>query len=146
MIWYIMSSQTHEVLSAERLGKIKLFGLNNKSLVISSIDKSLIILYFSTNCQFCTDEINSISQNIDELQKVKIVLVSSEPLENIVQFATNFDTTNLTFLQDKKGELRELLRVKNYPSIYVFSKEKELIKQYKGLVPINKLIAEISNE
>lgn len=146
MIIYVVDRYEDRNIDNKHIFSSELVDLCEDRYDLLNIYKPALLIYFSTSCQFCMDEINSISQNIGELQKVKIVLVSSEPLENIVQFAANFDTTNLTFLQDRQGELKKILRVKNYPSIFVFSKEKDLIKQYKGSVPINKIIAEIPNE
>ncbi|MCK5538321.1 MAG: redoxin domain-containing protein, partial [Bacteroidales bacterium] len=126
--------------------QIELIDLKGNSAVIFHSNKTIIVLYFKTNCQFCVDEISSIAENIEKINKTKLFLVSSENQDRITKFASYFKIDKHYFFSDKTGELKNELNVKSCPSIFIFSKEKELIKQFKGVVPIEKIVAEIPNE
>jgi len=146
MLWYIANNQKPKNIEMNKLDEIIVLGLDSTSSNLFSTCNPCIILYFNTECGFCSDEIYKIYENIDRFENFDILIISSEPLVKITDFSSNFDTARLHFFSDNTGKLKKELNVKSYPSIFIFSKDIELIKQYKGFVPIEKLISDFANE
>ena len=146
MLWHIVENKSIQEVEIEKLTQIELIDLKGNSAVIFHSNKTIIVLYFKTNCQFCLDEINSIAENIETFSNIELFLVSSESQERIAEFASNFEIDKQYFFHDKTGNLKQELNVKSYPAIFIFSKEKELITQFKGAVPIVNIISGIPNE
>lgn len=146
MLWHIIDNKKSHEVEIEKLTHIELINQNDNSSTIFHSDKPVIVLYFKTSCQYCIDEINEISENIEKFNQVELILVSSEPQEKITEFASDFETDKLSFFYDKTGKFKNEFNVKSYPAIFIFSKNKKLIKQFKGAVPVDKIYSKIPNE
>jgi len=146
MLWYIAKHAEKQHIEISQITHIELINLNSNMSSVFQSNKPVIVLYFNTSCQHCIDEINAIAGGIEEFNKVKLFLVSSESQDRITEFVSNFEIDKQCFFRDKTGELKHELNVKSYPSIFIFSKEKKLIKQFKGAVSIEKIISELPNE
>ena len=146
MLFYIWKNEKYKNINVDELSQIKIISLKNGNSNLMSLKKSSLIIYFSLNCEYCINEINSISLNVKNFNNVDILLVSSDSYENIVNFSTKFNNRKLNFIYDYSGEVKNILGVKNYPSIYIFSRNMKLVKFFKGETPINKILSEIPNE
>jgi peroxiredoxin len=146
MLIYIANNHRYKHINIDKLMKIELTDQLGNSSTIFQSEKTVIVLYFKTSCQHCIDEINAIAGSIEEFNKVELFLVSSESQDRITEFVSNFEIDKQCFFRDKTGELKHELNVKSYPSIFIFSKEKKLIKQFKGAVSIEKIISELPYE
>ncbi len=145
MLWYIISCKENKNIDIKKLSSIEIADLQGNVFRFVNSDKQTIVVYFKTDCPFCHDEISALSQNIDIFKDVSVFFISSDHKKDIAEFITNFNTSKLTFLYDKNEDVKEVLHVKKYPSIFVFSKDK-LIKRFRGAVPVNEIISEMSNE
>lgn len=71
--------------NTQSLPDFELLTLDNKKFTQSDIDENqpLVFVYFNSECDYCEYEAESIYNNLDALQKIQFLFVSTEPLEII---------------------------------------------------------------
>jgi len=95
--------------------------------------KTIVFLYFNSECDFCQYEAESISNHIDEFNEIQLVFISIEPIEKIKEFSEKYNLhkhINIIFLQDVDGSFSEKFNVTSIPLAY--DKHQNLIKTHKG--------------
>ena len=61
MLFYIWKNEKYKNINVDELSQIKIISLKNGNSNLMSLKKSSLIIYFSLNCEYCINEINSIS-------------------------------------------------------------------------------------
>ncbi|MNK03687.1 hypothetical protein D3C87_215370 [compost metagenome] len=92
--------------------------------------KSLIILFDAT-CEHCQHVASNLSKRSKELTDVNLYLVSQDEFRSINYFMDNFGKPlkamkNVTVLQDRDYIFIPLFHPKQYPSLYLYGKDKNL--------------------
>lgn len=92
--------------------------------------KSFIMLFDAT-CEHCQKVIASISKRSKELEGANFYLVSQDEYRSINYFMDNFGKAlktmkNVTVLQDRNHIFIPLFHPKQYPSMYLYGKDKKL--------------------
>ncbi|MCG8411375.1 MAG: redoxin domain-containing protein [Bacteroidales bacterium] len=149
-----LSYMTWAIVNAGKIPKVNLNEINQDNMVILTGElsnafqenKSNVVVYFKTDCQYCSYEIKSISDNLEKFSQSNIIFVSTESEEKILEFSEQFNSQVLNFIQDSKSQFKKKLRVKNYPSIFIFSAQNKLEKRFNGAMPIDTLISYVNNE
>lgn len=97
-----------------------------------SKDKKTLLMFFDATCGHCQKAATIISKRNKELSHINILLVTQDEQRSIDYFMTNFGKLlpalkNVTILQDKDHVFIPLFHPKQYPSLYLFGKDKKLI-------------------
>jgi peroxiredoxin len=97
---------------------------------IAKGSKSLIMLFDAT-CEHCQKVVANISKRSTELSAVNLYLVSQDEFRSINYFMDNFGKPlktmkNVTVLQDRDHVFIALFHPKQYPSLYLYGKDKKL--------------------
>lgn len=92
--------------------------------------KSLIMLFDAT-CEHCQKVASNFSKRSKELAQVNLYLVSQDEFRSINYFMDNFakpmkTMKNVTVLQDRDHVFLPLFHPKQYPSLYLYGKDKHL--------------------
>lgn len=92
--------------------------------------KSLIMLFDAT-CEHCQKVAGNISKRSKELNDINVFLVSQDETRSINYFMDNFGKPlktmkNVTVLQDRDHVFISLFYPKQYPSLYLYGKDKKL--------------------
>ncbi len=114
----------------------------------SFIDKTdKLLIFIKSDCPFCAKKADDIINSINNLNSVEIVFISSEHPDSILQFSLNHYSDKLTYLCDESNLFSKELKVKKYPTIFIYSgKSQKIIKQFIGAVPLEQILQELSNE
>lgn len=92
--------------------------------------KSMIILFDAT-CDHCQKVAANLSKRSAELKNVNLYLVTQDEIRSINYFMDNFGKSlktmkNVMVLQDRDHIFIPLFHPKQYPSLYLYGKDKKL--------------------
>lgn len=97
--------------------------------------KPLVLIYFNSECDHCQREVLEIRENIGLFSSSSVVLMSSQPLNEIESFSSGSglqEYTNVRFGQIEPEVLGENFGTLTLPQIFVFSSEGKLITLFSG--------------
>lgn len=127
--------------SFETLDK-QLFTKNNLAK-----DKATVFIYFNSHCDYCQHEATTIQEHIKEITNTQLIFVSDEDPSEIREFAKKHKLNtydHINFLSDPRGSFTTLFDAQSVPYLLIYNKEKQLLKQHKGQIKVEKLLAILS--
>lgn len=130
--------------------KYQISNINNFYKIDTKIqqnDKPSIFIAFGIDCDHCQYEAKSINERQKDLENTNIVLFTSanDSLTNVFSHTYGLDTIkNVQVISDKNDEMRQLFDVKTIPSIFIYNKDGQLVKQYKGETKIDAILKAIA--
>ncbi len=96
---------------------------------------STVFIYFSSECDFCQYEAQSIKNSIEDFKNVQLIFVSSEPVNKIRQFVDQHELNNyqnIIFLHDHLSVFSNQFKARSIPYVLVYNENQRLIKAHKG--------------
>lgn len=108
-----------------------------------------LFIYFNTECEFCNEETQMISENIEKFNDFQLVFISFEKPELIRLFATKYKLNtyaNINFLSDTKVSFASTFDVKSLPCLVLYDKNLRLIEKIKGQTKAETLIKKLNKE
>lgn len=108
--------------------------------------RTAIFVYFSSDCDFCQHETQSIWEHITELQETTVLFISREPISTIKEFAKKYnlaDFENVHFLYDEKDTFYLQFDANSIPYMLVYNTNRELILRNKGQLNIKTVLKKI---
>lgn len=149
--WMIMSSVNSMVKKKEiavAIGEVPKFILLNtdsSSVPVNSgnTGNPLVIIYFNSGCDYCSEEAQAISDNIELFDEIELLFLSLEPLKDIRDFAKNKGLRNhdhVSFGQIDDATANDVLGITSAPQFFIYNAAGKLTKQFKGSTKIEALI------
>ena len=128
-----------------RLPDLTITTIDYSNIKVNSIvcGKPLIIIAFNTMCDICQHEITDILNNIKRFDKVKIVMISSEPMDSIINFQKKYELNKYDKIllgQVNDVYANQKLGIDIIPQIFIYSSDKILIKVYKGETKLDAIL------
>lgn len=96
--------------------------------------KPTLIIYFSPDCGHCQSETETVISNIRKLNNLQIVMITSRPFEDMVNFEQHyrlFKFPNIIVGQDPNYYVTRFFDVKFTPFSALYNKKGKLIKAYE---------------
>lgn len=148
MLNEIVKKLNHKKLITEQIQSIPHFSfintLNHNVYSNDSIEihKACLIVSYNSECDHCQYEAEQISKHIEKFKNYQIIMVSFEPLENIIAFREKYNLNHpfITFLQDPKYQFDNVFGNSPIPTSFIYNKNKKLVKQFKGEVKVEALL------
>ena len=106
--------------------------------------KNTLIIIFSPDCHHCVDATKDMLANAALFKSTQILMVSSMPYQDIKNFYVEYEIAqqhNIIMGWDAGYFLGTFYRITNYPSIFLYDKKGNLVKDFEGSTPF-KTIAE----
>lgn len=116
--------------------------LNGKPLSVEK-NKSVVVIYFHPDCDYCSLEMDYIRDNIDALRASEIVLISSADRDATLPFVTKKGVdkfSNVKIGLDSNDEFFRSFASRMIPSIFIYDKKGHLQKFYKGETSIETIL------
>jgi len=104
--------------------------------------KSIIVL-FNTDCDHCQREATAISEKSEAFKEYNLLFVAADSVQNIEAFSKNYqlaDKANVQFGQATYQDVFINFGSIPTPSIYIYSREKKLVKAFNGETPVEEII------
>lgn len=113
----------------------KIIQPNGKSYTQDSlpVNKPVIFMYFSPDCGHCQYQTKSMIDSIQFLQQATIVLVAYKKLEDIKEFANQYELNKFNHIvigRDPKYFIPSFFRVKFTPFIAIYNMQHEFVKAF----------------
>lgn len=102
-----------------------------------------ILIYFDSSCEHCRYELAEISRNKSSLDKVEVILISTENITTIKGVGTDFnihDAPHFHLAKVNRDDLFENYGSLSTPHIFVYGADRKLIKEFKGETKIEAIL------
>lgn len=107
---------------------------------------NIIFVFFSTTCHHCQDETRAMGENFADFSQATLYFISKEKKSDILAFMDEYgkvlkDKPNVQVLQDPRSEFVLKFNPTQYPSVYIYSPTRQLVKHFSGETPIEEITA-----
>ena len=106
-------------------------------------EKPTLLLYFSPDCGHCQLETEEVLSKMKELNDLQIVMVTSRPFEDMVNFAAHYKISRFPSIQigtDPSRLVTTFYEVKFTPFSALYNKTGQLVKAYDKGINFTELI------
>lgn len=108
--------------------------------------RNKVLVFFKSDCFFCEQMANTII-NSENIIDSEVLFISSEHPDSILLFSLNHYSDKLTYLCDETTLFSKELKVKKYPTIFVYNgKSQKLVNRFVGAVPMEQILEVLRNE
>lgn len=110
-------------------------------------DKPTMLIYFSSTCHLCQDELGAISKRIEDFEDYNLILTTVQPLDEMIGFVDDLgikDKPYVHFLLDAEMKVASYYQIRSVPSIYCYDTNKELVAEYVGITDLDLLLDHLS--
>ena len=108
-------------------------------------ERSILILYFP-DCDHCQRQAVEIESHLKAFENYHLWFISIAPYEDIEKFAKGYKLTghaNIHFVRTEMQDVINNFGTISAPSIYVFSKERKLVKAFNGETKIEEIVSHL---
>jgi thioredoxin-related protein len=126
----------------EVLANFPLFDLDSTRFYLKP-DRKTMLIYFDSECNYCEEEINDLSINIDSFKDLDIVLMSSELIRAIKLYQEKnreLQLANIRFVKINTEEAYDTFGSLAVPQIFIYRADGALIKKFKGETTIDAIL------
>lgn len=104
--------------------------------------KPILFFYFSTKCPYCQDLTKEITQQIDSLHDIQIVMVSGHRRQSIAKYAEMFSLKDfpITVLKDDEKRMHEYFDYQAVPMLRLYDKNRQLIYRQEGKLSVQNIL------
>ena len=130
------------------LPSMKFKNLQGKPLKITP-KRSVAVIYFHPDCDYCAREMDYIRENIDALAESEIVLISSADQKSTIPFVKEkgvdqFDNVKIGI--DENDTFYHTFASRMIPSIFLYDQQGRLLKFYKGETSIETILKYLNKD
>ncbi len=139
---YKVNQKQIAVKTTKTLPDFKFKTLDNQDYSTSMLgpNKSVIFLYFNTECDHCQYEARELPRHIHEFANSTILMISAESMDKIKEFDATYQLSKNSFikvLKDNDDTFYKIFSTKMTPSMFIYNQKGELVKQYQGEVKMD---------
>ena len=137
----LYSVNTMAQVPAQTIPEFNFFRLDKSSFTNKNLakEKKLFFIFFDSDCEHCQRAVAQINQHYAEIKKTALYLITLDPQQKINLFMGKYGSRlkggkNVTLLQDKQYQFITKFQPKRYPSMFLYSPEKNywLMKIMRG--------------
>ena len=135
----------------QTLPDIAFKSITGASVNLHSFDKTkpLVIIYFHPECEHCHYEAKEIGQNATAFKNCQLVMVTADDsTKRVEQFCNThnlWEVDNIEILFDRENLFKKTFGKAIIPSVYIYSKTRELKKQFLGETKPEAIIKEMQD-
>lgn len=126
----------------QALPSAKLFALDSTAFQFPP-SSTIILIHLNTGCEHCQYELKEIKANLSSFATGQVVLMSSENIHEIRKESEEFELTelpNIHFTKINPGDVFDTFGSLSVPHIFIYGKDKKLIKEFKGETKIEAIL------
>ena len=102
-----------------------------------------LIMYFSPDCEHCIKQMEEMNTRMQDFQKIQIVLVTNQPMEQLVNFIAKYKLAaypNIKPGRDVKFTLPGFYQMKSLPYFALYDKKGNLITTFESNTKVDKIL------
>ncbi|MCK5538213.1 MAG: redoxin domain-containing protein [Bacteroidales bacterium] len=107
-------------------------------------NQKLVVVFFHTNCDYCQNELEMISLNLDEFDDVQFLFVSEQrsyAIKGYLQAISLYGRENVFVARSNNFEFIKKFGHKPIPTTYIYTEKRMLRKRRIGQQTIENLVA-----
>ena len=111
--------------------------------------KTLLIIYFSSDCPYCEQSFRKIKEHESQFKKLDIIALSRQSLHQIYTFKEEIgfnESEFIHFLQDYEQSFYDTFLIQTIPAYFLYDKDGKLIKEYHGSKSMKEIMEWINTE
>ena len=109
--------------------------------------KPIIIIYFSTDCDHCSNLMKAMLAKTDELKKASVAMITYLPIENVWAFANQYQLKRFPYIyMGTEGStyfLKNYYNLSSMPFMALYTKNGDLVKTYPNETGLSDLISRL---
>ncbi len=112
------------------------------------LEGKVALMLFQPDCDHCQREAVQIREHLKAFKNYTIYFVTSVPLTEIEQFASEYglkDKKNVFFAYTDLQNILNIFGAVPTPSLYIYSSQKRLVKTFNGETPIESILPYVSS-
>lgn len=140
--------KTEVIEQRETLPVLNFKGLNGKLLQVEE-NRSVGVIYFHPDCDYCRHEMDYIREHIDQLRGSELVLISSAEAEYTRAFLAEKGLdqyANIKVGIDEGDQFSTTFGTRMIPAIFIYDAQHELVKFFKGETRIETIIKYLNED
>lgn len=107
---------------------------------------NIVFVFFSTTCHHCQNETRAMGEHFDAFSQSTLYFISKEDKGDIRKFMEVYgktikDQPNVHVLRDPRSEFVLKFNPTQYPSVYIYTPTRQLVKHFSGETPIGEITA-----
>ncbi|QEC53943.1 AhpC/TSA family protein [Anseongella ginsenosidimutans] len=107
---------------------------------------NIVFVFFSTTCHHCQDETRAMGEHSGDFDQSTLYFISKENKSDIRKFMDTYgkqlkDKSNVHVLRDPQSEFVLKFNPTQYPSVYIYTPTRQLVKHFSGETPISEITA-----
>lgn len=104
--------------------------------------KPLMLMFFSPDCDHCQHETEALIKNIGKFKGIQIVMISTQPLEEMKAFANKYNLlgNGIQVGRDIAYVMTPYYEIKRLPYLAFYDKNKKLISAFEGSLGIPSIL------
>lgn len=107
---------------------------------------NIVFVFFSTTCHHCQDETRAMGEHFDAFNQSTLYFISKEKKNDVLKFMEAYgkelkDKPNVHVLLDPQSEFVLKFNPTQYPSVYIYTPTRQLVKRFSGETPIEEITA-----
>jgi hypothetical protein len=125
------------------LSRLTLVDIDGTALRFSSQRKTILV-FFNSECNNCQHEVDQIVENKILFEDSEIVLMSSESIAAIKNFAGRYDSRqidDLHFTKIPEAQVEEVFENIAVPQIFIYGSDGNLLKHFTGETKIDAILS-----
>lgn len=114
-----------------------------------SIGKPFTVVYVGTHCPYSKAQIEEMIENIDELKKLQIYIITADPFGEMKNFAKQYQLQkykNIVVGVDQKDAFCNYYKITGIPFTALYGKDKLLKQAFSGRVSSGVIKKELLNK
>ena len=97
-----------------------------------SVGKKILFIFFDVTCDHCQHTIKSLNDRIGDCKNTSVYLLTLDEKPSVNTFLTKYgknlmNSKNVTILQDSKNQFIMVFGPRKYPSVFLYSADRELM-------------------
>lgn len=135
-----------QVQQVTDLPNILLIKPDKSQMFTKDIQGKSVLVLFQPDCDHCQREAVQIREHLKAFQDYTIYFISSAPVEEINQFAEEYNLKGKSRVFFAHTDLMNILDhfgAVQTPSLYIYSEDQKLVKAFNGETPIGLVLQHI---
>ena len=116
---------------------------DNSTHNVKDLTGKNVIVLFQPDCDHCQREAVDFQKNINAFESCAIYFITAAPMDEIKEFSTKYNLNghpNVHFGFTPAPNILNTYGPISAPSIYIYSDEHKLVKQFNGEIPVNEVM------
>lgn len=126
------------------LPAIPLTMISGERLMANSLSGKTILIFYIPDCDHCQREAEAIRSQFDVFKNYALYFITASGTEEIKRFAETYRLNGLPNVFFARTEVADVIREMGpigTPSLYIYSREKRLIKKFDGETKVAEIAA-----